>query len=226
MGDERKRWMVEHHGRTERGGGDGGEGAGGEVLRAIEPTRDEILAAAPALASFYNDPYNRRMMANTVAMSAADVVASFDELRASGARPFLLYAGQRLMGDGDLRHLDRHANAGEVAILIGERASQGRGLGTRFAALLHAFGFRILGLDRIYASILPDNAPSLRLFARLGHTPDGGAAAQAFTDDPGDVTLSVARAAFEEAARALLADVRVFPRGEPASHVGDRPVDR
>ena len=197
-----ERWSVEHR-------------RGGEVLRAIEPTSDEVQVAAGALASFYDDPYNRRMLANTVSLSPEDVVASFVELRARGGRPFLLYAGDQLVGDGDLRHLDVRAGAGEVAVLVGDRASQGRGFGTRFTALLHAFGFRILGLDRIYASILPDNEPSLRLFAKLGHAPDASEAARAFADEPGDVTLSVERATFEASARALLVDVRLSPRLTP-----------
>jgi len=200
MGAEREiRWSAEHRHR-------------GELLRALEPTVDEVRAAAPALASFYNAPYNRRMMANTISMSAEDVVASFTELGAEGGHPFLLYAGERLVGDGDLRHLDLCAGAAEVAVLVGDRASQGRGLGTRFTALLHAFGFQVLGLERIYASILPANEPSLRLFAKLGHAPDASEAARSFTDEPGDVTLSVSRATFESATRELLAGVRLGPR--------------
>jgi len=193
------RWSAEH-------------GRGPEVLRAVEPTLGEIRAAAPALASFYNDPYNRRMMANTTSLSPEDVIASLADLGAGGGRPFLLYAGERLVGDGDLRHLGVRAGAGEVAVLVGDRAIQGRGLGTRFTALLHAFAFQVLGLERLYASVLPSNEPSLRLFARLGHAPDTSEAARSFADEPGDVTLSVSRATFESAARALLAGVRLHPR--------------
>jgi RimJ/RimL family protein N-acetyltransferase len=200
MGVERDMmWAAEHR-------------RGGEVLRAIEPAPDEVRGVSAVVASFYNDPHNRRMMANTVDLSPEDVVASFAELRANGGRPFLLYAGERLVGDGDLRHLHVRAGAGEVAVLVGDRANHGRGLGTRFTALLHAFGFQILGLERIYASILPENEPSLRLFAKLGHAPDASETARSFADEPGDVTLSVARATFESAASVLLADVRLSPR--------------
>ena len=197
--DGNTRWAAEH-------------GRGDVVLRAIEPTADEVRDAAAALAAFYNDPYNRRMMANTMALSPDDVVASFAELRAEGGRPFLLYVGERLVGDGDLRHLSVRAGAGEVAVLVGDRANQGRGFGTRLTTLLHAFGFQVLGLERIYASILPANEPSLRLFAKLGHAPDASEAARLFADEPGDVTLSVARPTFESATRGLLADVRLKTR--------------
>jgi RimJ/RimL family protein N-acetyltransferase len=202
-------WAVEHR-------------SNGERLLAIEPTDEELAAAAPALAAFYDDPHNRRMLANTIALTPADVITSYDELRASGGRPFLLFAGAHLVGDGDLRHLDaavagedddpRKKKTGELAILVGERTSQGRGLGTRFAVMLHAFAFRVLDLAQIYASILPANAVSLRLFARLGYLPDDSPAARAFADEPGDVTLAVTRARFEATAAATLANVRLYPR--------------
>ena len=41
--------------------------------------------------------------------------------------------------------------------MIAARATQGRGLGARFAIMLHAFGFGPLGLDRIYVGIVPAN---------------------------------------------------------------------
>ena len=38
-----------------------------ETLRAFEPSAAELVRAAPTLAAFYNDRYNRAMMSNTVA---------------------------------------------------------------------------------------------------------------------------------------------------------------
>src|SRR4051812_13022999 len=116
------RWMVEH-------------GANAERLRAIEPTPDELAAAAPALAAFYDDPHNRRMLANTVTLTPEEVIASYADLRATGGRPFLLFTGDRLVGDGDLRHLDitgdgqarpdgRTETSGEIAVLVGDRTVQ------------------------------------------------------------------------------------------------------
>jgi RimJ/RimL family protein N-acetyltransferase len=211
-------WAVEHR-------------SDGERLLAIEPTGDELAAAAPALAAFYNDPHNRRMLANTITLTAADVLTSYYELRAAGGRPFLLFADGRLVGDGDLRHLDVDTEAnrgarktekktGEIAILVGERTSQGRGLGTRLAVMLHAFAFQILDLGQIYASILPANAASLRLFARLGYLSDDSPAARAFADEPDDVTLAVTRARFESAAAATLADLHLYRRIAPSAPQG------
>jgi len=57
-------------------------------LRAYEPTAEVIASTAPALAAFYNNEYNRSMMANTVAMSAAEVVEPFEWLRHDAGKPF------------------------------------------------------------------------------------------------------------------------------------------
>jgi RimJ/RimL family protein N-acetyltransferase len=175
-------------------------------LRAFEPTRDEIARLAPTLAGFYNDDYNRSMMANTVAMTPAEVIEHFEGLRRMGGRPFLLERDGALLGDADLRHIT--AKTAEFAILIGQRPEQGKGIGTRFAILLHALAFRGLGLERIFVSIIPANQPSQRLFAKIGYTADDGPAARAFADEPTDITLSIGRATFEAAHEAALEEIR------------------
>jgi RimJ/RimL family protein N-acetyltransferase len=178
----------------------------GHRLRAFEPTREEIAHLAPALAGFYNDDYNRSMMANTVVMTDGEVVEHFEGLRRQGGRPFLLERYGELLGDADLRHIT--AQTAEFAILIGQRAEQGKGIGTRFAILLHALAFHGLGLERIFVSIIPANQPSQRLFAKMGYTADESAVARAFADDPTDITMSLGRATFEAAHAAVLGEIR------------------
>ncbi len=105
------------------------------------------------------------------------------------------YAGGKLVGDADFRSLA--AGRGEFAILILERGAQGKGLGTRFATLLHALAFRALGLERIYVTILPQNVASRRLFARIGYAVDASAEARAYVDEELDVAMSLGKEAFE-----------------------------
>jgi RimJ/RimL family protein N-acetyltransferase len=183
---------------------------GGERLRACEPTRAQVAAAAPRLAAFYNDPHNRAMLAHAADLSVADVVAHYRRLAGDGARAFLLELDGRLVGDADIRGIDR--GRGEVAMLVGERAQQGRGLGTRFGVMVHAFAFRALGLKRMYASIIPANAASLRLFAKLGYERDDSPAARRTIDAPDDVTLSLAAERFEGLHGALAAEALIAPR--------------
>ena len=57
--------------------------------------------------------------------------------------------------------------------------------------------FAQLGLARVYASIVPHNAASRRVFEKLGYTVDASPAARGYADDPGDVTMVIDRATFE-----------------------------
>ena len=189
---------------------------GDETLAALEPTTEELVRAAPELAAFYNDSHNRAMMAHeSDAYTAADVIAYYRQLRAEAGRPFLLFQGGALMGDADFRNIE--GPTGEFAIMIGGRATQGRGLGTRFGLMLHAFGFAVLGLERIYISVIPANSASRRLFEKLGYQIDDSPEARAFIDEESDVTMSLARATFEQSRAAERAAVHTFQRAVGAS---------
>ncbi len=131
-------------------------------LRVIEPSADEVRAHAPALAAGYNDPRNAALLGHTAALTADDVVDHYAELAARGGVGFLLFCDGALAGDADLRGIA--GDAGEFAFLIAAPAQQGRGLGTRFATMIHAAAFATLGLARVYAAVLPHNAGSRRVF--------------------------------------------------------------
>jgi RimJ/RimL family protein N-acetyltransferase len=182
----------------------------GDRLRAVEPTRPEIAKAAPRLASFYNDPHNRQMLAHEEDLSAPDVVAHYGALQDEGAHAFFLELDGRLVGDADLRNLNRHR--AEVAILVGDRSMQGRGLGTRFGIMVHAFAFEALKLRRTYASIIPTNVGSLRLFEKLGYRRDETRIARRFTDDPTDVSLSLESTRFRELHGSVASQVKIGRR--------------
>ena len=195
---------------------------GERQLIALEPTAAELAHHAPTLAAAYNDPRNAPLLGHTEDLDADDVCDHYAELADEGARQFLLFVDGELAGDADLRGLVRgageadagaaadavdaadaaHAQGGtaEFAFLIGAPAAQGQGLGTRFALMLHAFGFAPpplgLALDTIYASVVPANTASRRVFAKLGYAEDASAAARAYADDPGDLVLGLDRTVF------------------------------
>ncbi|HEY4395318.1 MAG TPA: GNAT family N-acetyltransferase [Polyangia bacterium] len=184
---------------------------GEETLTAIEPTTEELDRAAPELAAFYNDSHNRAMMAHeSDAYTAADVIAYYQQLRAEEGRPFLLFLDGALLGDADFRNLE--GRAGEFAIMIGGRAAQGRGLGTRFGLMLHAFGYDVLGLERIYISVIPANTASRRLFEKLGYQIDDSPEAREYIDEESDLTMSLASTTFAGARAAERAAIRLFER--------------
>ena len=163
-------------------------------LRALEATLDEIRANAHALSLGYNEPRNAELMGHTADISPDEVIQTYEEGIANGVRPFLLFEGSALCGDADLRGL-RDTSA-EFAFMIAAPSAQGKGLGTRFALMVHAWGFTALSLQTIYASVVPNNTASRRVFEKLGYVLDNSPEARAYADEPGDVTLALAREMF------------------------------
>jgi RimJ/RimL family protein N-acetyltransferase len=159
------------------------------VLLAIEPRLDEVAAHADALAVAYNDPRNAPLMGHADAISATEVVDHYEAMQDEGARPFLLYVDGAFAGDADLRGLtsDRGGGAAEFAFMVASPAAQGRGLGTRFAVMVHVFD-------------------------KLGYRLDGSLAARAYAETPDDLTLSIDRATFEGLHLPELAEIRVAMR--------------
>lgn len=175
-------------------------------LTAIEPTLDEVRAQLGPLANAYNDPRNAPLLGHEELLSETEVLEVYQAMFDAGARPFLLFRDGVLAGDGDLRGIS--GGCAEFAFLIASPDAQGKGLGTRFATMLHAFGFDTLGLDRIYASVVPHNVASRRVFEKLGYRED------ATTDygDAGDVVLAIDRARFAATSDAVLANIRIAVR--------------
>ena len=179
-------------------------------LCAIEPAATEVAAHVGELAAAYNDPHNAPLLGHGEQLSDQDVLDHYESMIEDGAHPFLLYCDGTFSGDGDLRNLrDR---ACEFAFLIAAVATQGKGLGTRFATMVHALAFGPLDLDRVYASIVPANIASRRVFEKLGYAIDTGAAARAFADEPGDIVMVIDRASFQRQHAVAISEIRITPR--------------
>jgi RimJ/RimL family protein N-acetyltransferase len=176
-------------------------------LALVEPTIDEVIAHSKALAVAYNDPHNAPLLGHTEELDSSDVVDHYRDLMEEGARAFLLYVDSQLVGDADLRGIA--GGAAEFAFLIAAKSAQGKGLGTRFARALTAFGLRDLGLHHVYASVVPVNVASARVFGKLGFVVDESPAARGYADEPADITFSIDRATFEHANAELIADMCV-----------------
>jgi RimJ/RimL family protein N-acetyltransferase len=179
-------------------------------LVAFEPTPAEIRQHAAALSAGYNEPTNAELMGHTAEISPAEVVESYTESIAAGMRAFLLFDAGAFVGDADLRGI--RGGTAEFAFMVAARAAQGKGLGTRFALMIHAFGFHTLELTRIYASVVPHNTASRRVFEKLGYVVDDSPAAREYADGPGDVVLALDRQAFQERNAAVLDQIRIALR--------------
>ena len=80
--------------------------------------------------------------------------------------------GQHI-GNASFVSIDRHNQQAEYAIIIGEKASHGRGYGTEATTLVFEHGFHSLNLHRIRAGVNAENTPSLSLFTRVGMKQEG-----------------------------------------------------
>jgi RimJ/RimL family protein N-acetyltransferase len=173
---------------------------------AFEPTLQEVEVHAAALAAAWNDPHNAALMGHDDPFDAQDVVAHYGAMQFEGARTFLLFLDGQLAGDADFR--GRSHDAAEFAFMVAAKQSQGKGLGTRFALMLHAFAFSSWGLQHSYASIVPVNTASRRVFEKLGFSLDASPAARAFADEEKDLVMSIERATFERVHAAVLPEIR------------------
>jgi RimJ/RimL family protein N-acetyltransferase len=162
-------------------------------LVVTEPSTERVRDVAEALAGFYNEPTNARLLSNTLVFTAADVVELWRDARLLGSRSFLLWCDDALVGDADFRNVG--GGAAELAILIGPRERQGQGLGGRFVSMLLALGVVNLGIERFYVAIRPENAVSLRLFARAGFTRDETLAGRSYAEENDDVCMVLGREA-------------------------------
>jgi RimJ/RimL family protein N-acetyltransferase len=178
------------------------------VISAIEPTLDEIRANAAALARGYNEPANAALMGHTAAMDEADVVESYVDLIDDGGRAFIAFCDGAFIGDADLRGL--HGGGAEFAFMIGATHTQGKGFGTKLATMVAKFGFATVGLEKIYASIVPANVASRRVFEKLGYWLDDSPAAREFADEPGDLVMAIDAPTFGKLPG--IADIAIEPR--------------
>ena len=179
-------------------------------LAAIEPSLEEVTLHAAQLAAGYNDPRNAELMGHTEPISDDEVVDHYDASMEDGVRSFLLVVDGALVGDGDLR--GARDGAAEFAFMIAAPNTQGKGLGTRFAVMIHAFGFAQLALERIYASVVPHNVASRRVFEKMGYELDHGPEARSYADEPGDVTLRLDRETFVGNYAPVLEQIRIAAR--------------
>ncbi|MEJ7597910.1 MAG: GNAT family N-acetyltransferase [Kofleriaceae bacterium] len=179
-----------------------------EDLVAFEPTLEDVETHLDALTAAYNDPNNAPLLGHTSDMAPEEVVEHYHLLITSpNARPFILTRGDALVGDGDLRGIA--GEAAEFAFLIADPGEQGRGLGTRFALMVHAFAFEALGLARVFASVVPANIASRRVFEKLGYTEDPNEA----YGDLGDVTLGLDRETFLRVNASFVREIEISLMG-------------
>jgi RimJ/RimL family protein N-acetyltransferase len=72
-----------------------------------------------------------------------------------------------------LYKIDRVAGHAEFGIMLGDKATWGQGLGTACTRWIIEYGFRELGLRRIYLEVLATNPRARRVYEKLGFRDEG-----------------------------------------------------
>lgn len=79
----------------------------------------------------------------------------------------------RCLGHVGLYQIDHRIRSAEFAIMLGDRAAQGRGLGRLCTRFMVEYGFRELNLNRISLQVLATNERALGLYRSLGFREEG-----------------------------------------------------
>jgi RimJ/RimL family protein N-acetyltransferase len=139
-------------------------------LRPFEP---EDLPMSMRIA---NDPELRALTGGVRPMARADAEAWLAEIRRDPARLWFAVVARerdRVIGETGLLRMFHEWRAADMTVILAERASWGKGLGTEAANLLidHAFG--ALSLHRLAVGVMSANARAIRFWESLGFQREG-----------------------------------------------------
>ena len=140
------------------------------ILRSVDSSDiDTILlwenANNEPLYGVYEEQYSREEVAQFVENQQRYSLAENEQLRLM----ICSHEGERL-GCIDLTEYD--GEKASVSILIYDVAHRHQGFGTEALRLLVDYA-ELLGLQHLYATILPENQPSIKLFQKVGFVSDG-----------------------------------------------------
>lgn len=99
------------------------------------------------------------------------------EMRISDPNPdqklFGIVFEERLVGYVQLARIDREEGIAAIGIVIGEKAFQGRGIGSTALRIVLDFAFKVTNLERVYAEVYGFNQRSQRLMEHVGFVKEG-----------------------------------------------------
>ena len=72
-----------------------------------------------------------------------------------------------------IKNLDHANHNGEYGIFIGEATARGKGYAKAATELILRHGFEVLGLHRIYLTVMSDNYPAIKTYEKCGFLREG-----------------------------------------------------
>jgi RimJ/RimL family protein N-acetyltransferase len=100
---------------------------------------------------------------------------SFQRFTCSTCQGFFIYDTEHkeYLGTVKLDKIDLFRRSAEIGIMIGERTSQGKKIGSQCMEIILDFGFNTLGLYRIWGGTSEFNSPMIRLFEKYSFQNEG-----------------------------------------------------
>lgn len=128
----------------------------------------------PKKVEWINNPANNRFLHYDIPLDVEKTQKWFDSIEGRKDRyDAVIEADGVPCGTIGLLNIDKRNSKAEYYIAMGEVLLKGKGISTKASKLILEFGFKNLGLNRIYLFTEIDNIPAQRLFEKVGFLREG-----------------------------------------------------
>jgi len=139
-------------------------------LRPVEPDDLSVVMR------IRNDPELRALTCGVAPMSRGDAERWLEELRRERGRLWfvvVLRDRDRVIGEAGLLRIFHEWRTSDLSVMLADRSSWGKGLGTEVADLLIAHAFGTLSLHRLAVGVIASNTRAVRFWESLGFQREG-----------------------------------------------------
>jgi len=138
----------------------------------LRPLRKEDMANK---VRWYNNPEVNRTLLLDEQLELEKTLEWFDKHKDDKSRREFAVESKdgRPIGITGLIHIDLVHKTAECFCVIGEKEWWGKGIGTEVHRVLVDWGFRELGLDKVWADIKAENTAIIRVIEKLGFKVEG-----------------------------------------------------
>lgn len=128
----------------------------------------------PKKVEWVNNPKNNQFLHYDIPICVEDTEKWYESHIGEDTRyDAVIEADGVPVGTIGLLSIDRKNRKGEYYIAMGETDYRGRGVATEASRLIMEYGFKTLGLNRIYLFTEVGNVAAQKLFERLGFVKEG-----------------------------------------------------
>jgi RimJ/RimL family protein N-acetyltransferase len=137
--------------------------------------RDIEKADMASKVKWFNDPEVNKTLLIDEPLDLARTLDWFEKHSSDDSRRDFVVESKEgdPIGITGLVHINKTHGTAECYCVIGEKAFWGKGLGTEVHRLLIDWGFRELGLHKIWADIRGENTAIIRVIEKLGFKVEG-----------------------------------------------------